>query len=385
MSRRSTNFDIIIRYLEKNPQVMKKLQKQMFDVSVTTVKVGDEVATLTAVTQKGGKSLADMGFRLGWLGYRLAAMGRMILRAAVGPIQQMIGTMNKWDQAMETIATGLGLQEAGMGDTGRSAEELIDLLGKMPEVGMAVQTAVAGIAIAFMQIAVDNAPALISILESVRTIVDNLASGFAVGLVDGIASVLSFVADLSGHLGWLAPIMGKIFSVLVILAPAFIGLGSALFFIGPALWLVRSGLFAINWPLTIMIGILLLLITHWEDFKNVVHVVVEAVKAAFRRLGEAVQAIIEKLKPLWDMLSGIGKAISGVGKALGGGGPTGGYGGVPGGTRPGVGYGEYRMENIFYNTYDIGNVSADVDLDRIADAGNRGTGEALAGRNWNNP
>lgn len=301
------------------------------------------------------KGMGRMGFRLGWLGYRMASMGRMILKAAIGPLKQMLGTLRDWEKGIESIAVALGLQEAGLGDTGKSAEELRKILAGIPKTGMEVQTAFGGVQAAMWAMAQEAAPALIDIMHAIQDIIESVGTAFIVSLAEGIGSALKAGGALLKTLKPFMPLLGKLFAVLVVLSPVLIAMGTAMFLLTPLMIAGSLGLGAMTigvGGLTIALGPLLLAIV---------------------AIGAAITLVIVFWDDLVRGFKGAGKWLANV------------FGGAPGpgyGTRPGyIGPGG-QQEITVYSDVNIESMTADVDYERVRDSVNTGVGDALRGRGY---
>lgn len=296
-----------------------------------------------------------MGFRVGWLGFRLAILGRMILRMAIQPIKGLHKTILDWETGIENAALALALQAAGMGEAGMSAEELRATMLAIPEAAFAVKTAMLGLQTTWMQLAVDNAPALIAILSTLQDILEGTGGVIITSMIAALSDVLPLVSGFLNLLKPLAPLLGTISAALLLLSPFLIGIGMAMFMLQPIMLLVNSGILASTIAIggmTIALGPLLLAIA-------------------------AISAALLILYTYWD---DIARAFQGAGRWLGNV-----FGGMPAGARPTgrAGWeGETQQEITIYSSYDIGSVTGEVDLDEIERASNRGTTDALRRRGW---
>jgi hypothetical protein len=170
---------------------------------------------------------------MGWLGFRISIMGRMIERFGTEPIAKMTGLLKDWEGSLETLALALGMQEAGLGETGLSAEQLRATMTKLIDVGPALQTAWLGLEATWIRLAVDNAPALISILASLQSMLEGTGGVIIIYIVSTVAAATAGFAAFVNVLGPVAPIIGVIVGVLVAMSPALIAIGMALFMLQP--------------------------------------------------------------------------------------------------------------------------------------------------------
>jgi len=332
-----------------NAQTVDMLNKTM---KATTKIIDDQSESGQGLTAVAGR----LGFRLGWLGFRMASMGRMILRAAVQPLRSLLGTLTSWEKGIESIAIALGLQEAGMGDTGKSAEDLRRIMEGIPDTGMAVETAMGGIQATMWELAQAAAPALIDILEAVQGIIDTVGIAFIVSMAEGLASALKAGEGFFAGIAPIVPLLGKLFAVLVLLSPVLIAIGSAMFLLSPFLIAGSLGFGAMTvgvGGLTIALAPLLIAIV-------------------------AIGAAIALVTVYWDDLV---KAFEGAQKWIGQ------MTGVEGWGDPSTRGAEFRpgsgnQEVVVYSDVNIENMSADVDYERARDAVNTGVGDALRSRSY---
>lgn len=295
----------------------------------------------------------SLGFRLGWLGFRMASMGRMILRAAVGPLRRLLGTLTDWEKGLESIAVALGLQEAGLGETGKSAEELRKILAGIPGTGLELKTAMGGLQATMWELAQAAAPALIEIMKAIQDIIESVGTAFIVSMAEGLASALRAGAAFLRVIKPIMPVLGKLFAALVILSPVLIAIGTAMFLLTPLMMLSTIGLGAMTvgvGGLSIALGPLLIAIVAIGAAIALVTVYWDELTAAFTGAGR------------W-----IGQAFGGRGMM---GAPT-----IPAGAAA-------TQEVTVYSDVNIESVTADVDYERVRDSVNAGVGDALRGRSY---
>ena len=358
-----------------------------------------ELAAANAA-QKNTDQSKRMANQLGRAGFRMMILGRMILRAGIGPLNKMAATMRGWEKSVENTIIALGMQEAGLGDTGMSAEDLRKQIGGLVTEGPKVETAMRGIGATMSQIAIDNAPALISILESLQAILEGAGGAFISGLVDGIDNAMAFVEQISTALdGPLGDALGKITSALVVLAPLFIAIGAVLLAVATvAMVSLAPSISAVAILVGILIAASVLLIAFMKDIAKWMGNVTLALLQGFGQIGDIIGGVFkgigrflgmvvdgwklifegffqwliniaEKFRPLFQFFGNV------IDKLTGKGGNNTITINTPGGTG--------AQEVNISNTYEIGEISSDMDLEKIVDASNRGTDSALTDRSWN--
>lgn len=296
-----------------------------------TLKNVDAQADAAEATGTLSGRLKAAGVRLSWFGFRLTGMGRQMINLAAGPIKGLVQMLGNMDKGLADMGMAVGLSAGGFTDGSVATKDMITTMKEFPQASLEIQGAMGQVRAAMMQLAVDNAPALISILKGVTSVVSGAGSVFITSLVNGIASAMPFITLIVNALGPLWWILGKVVAVAAILAPMLIGLGTALFFGGPIASAVEA-LGALSLAIVQIISGFTILIT------------------------------------LWDTVSSIFEAIGKFLVYLGGGG---GGGGV-----------NIRNENTYFTTNEIGNISADIDMDKFNAASSRGSGGALTDRTF---
>lgn len=237
--------------LEENTGALLRQADKGYAMADEAVKRYDkDQEKLTKDTQKSSTGFTSMGYRLGWLGFRIAIMGRMIERFGSEPIAKMTGLLKDWEGSLETLAMALGMQEAGLGETGLSAEQLRSTMMDLITVGPMLQTAWLGLEATWIRLAVDNAPALISILSSLQSMLEGTGGVIITYIVNTVALATAGFAGFVSILGPVAPILGIIIGVLVAISPALIAIGMALFMLQPLIAL--NTLLHGTWATTMM-------------------------------------------------------------------------------------------------------------------------------------
>jgi len=209
----------------------------------------------------------------GWMGYRLMMMGRVITRWFTGPLQHGQRVLQQWEQTMLTVATGMGLAAIAGRDY---SDSLGPLLEDLPQLGIeskaawsVVQSMVAGISTLFAGTSTD---AMFMIADSLQAIWDALAEagvpeafdefvkthlpglltaieefmpGFATGIIDGLTQMTPLITALLENVDGEA--LGRLAGYLLPLAPALTALGIALFFLSPALMILKTLFGILGW------------------------------------------------------------------------------------------------------------------------------------------
>ena len=358
---KNKNINIWLRWFEKNPDVAIKALSKIAQVRTETVKTGDVNAEMTSIVKKEDDQIGKLGMRLSWFGYRMTAMGRLIMKAGIAPIQQMTGLLQGWGASMQDVATALAFQEAGIIDTGLSTEELRKTLMNLPTAGMQVEGAMAGMNAALAGIAIEAGPSLISILQSLVSILDAVGTEFIVSFVEGIASAMKFAAGFSELVGpELTGFLGKLFAALVILSPILIAVGTALFFAMAATIALPAGVAALVTSFGWLIGMFVVAIAFGEDLV-----------AVFAAIGKAVMDPVGSLR-----------AFFGIGQSGTEGSGVRGYG-DPGGNTTGVnGTGGGNRTEIYSPVY-IDRVESNVDIREANRYNNEYQSKQASQRGWN--
>lgn len=359
---------------------------------------------LTKDTQKASSGFTSIGYRLGWLGFRIAIMGRIIERFGSEPIAKMTGLLKDWEGSLETLAMALGFQEAGLGETRLSTEQLRETMMNLITVGPMLQTAWLGLEATWIRLAVDNAPALISILSSLQSMLEGTGGTIITYIVYTVALATGAFAGFVSILGPIAPILGTVIGVLVAISPALIALGMGLFMLQPliamntllhgawaasllasiaplwawitTLWAANAPLWALSIPLLAwvaailaVVAVLAILYFKWND-----------IVAFFQNtLGPVLAWIGEKIKWLSDLVGGMLGWLGGIlgFKPAAAAGTTAGAEG----TVAGAGGAATQNITVYSNPY-IANVEGVADLDEVYKASDKGVTDALDKRSY---
>jgi len=250
-----------------------------------------------------GKSVSRAGMRIGWLAYRLVMVGRIMLRWFTAPIRRATALIKDWERTLVDTAFALGFL-ASKGYLSAEAQEFLrEAMEKLPEAGMTLQSiltilqsalaylaAVAvselikglvGLAETMMRMAKEAEPVLLPLFKKFSEILAEIS-----GLIErvGISALESFVRgilDVVDGIVWLLdviepilPSLAHLLGLAVGLSPVLVALGTAFYFLSPALMAAGS---LLAWFSTTALAPLLPLITG-------VAVAVTAAVAVFRWL-----------------------------------------------------------------------------------------------------
>lgn len=217
--------------------------------------------------KRWGKSIGRVGYRIGWLSFRLVIMGRLLTQQMVKPIQWMIRELGNWEQSITKMVTGLAmLQASGLG----ASDALMELMSPesirgLVESGMMIEGAMGALYAVFMSIASELAPivapAIVAVADALlalwqenkdellpmlQALVDDLLppllrlitelgpvliSSFVTGMGYAIKGVVFIVDALTPFL----PLIAGIIGFLLPFAPLLMLAGTAMFFLSPLL------------------------------------------------------------------------------------------------------------------------------------------------------
>ncbi len=266
-------------------QKMLSGHKWVYDYAIKAAKETDtERERLAAAEERRDKAQGNIFQRMesrvqgwsrtaGWMGYRLMMMGRVITRWFTQPLAAGQKVLINWEQTMMTVATSMGM--AAM--FGRDySESLGPLLEQLPMIGIeakaaqaSVQAMGAGIATMFSATGTDamwmfadsleriwasletaGVPAAFdefvkTHLPALLTAIEDFVPGFATGLVTGLEKVTPLLTTLLDNVDGEA--LGELAGWLLPLAPALMALGTALFFLSPALKILEVLFGILGW------------------------------------------------------------------------------------------------------------------------------------------
>jgi len=336
-----TRLQIIIEWLQKNAGLPKKTQAQVVKLR------GGVNATLTPVAglnkQMFGlhKNVKNLGFSLGWFGYRLSVLGRMILRSAIDPVKQMAGMLSGWESGLNDIGMALALQRAGISETAMSNEELAETMRRLPQEGLVFQGTMAGLQAVMSDLAIRAGPALNRLFLALGELMKGIGGEIIVSMIHGFANAIEFVTYLGNKFTWLGPVLGRLMAGLAAVSPLLITMGAAMFMLGPLFIAPLALVFAKLMLVVVAIG---MLITFWGD-------------------------LIRAIRGGWEWVQ---KVLNlGPGK-----GPGASATNVPGGmTR--------SSEATIYQNIEVGSIQGDIDLARASDEIANRTADGVTRAQWN--
>ena len=278
--------DLIIRWLERNPEAAKSVLKKMNDLrdaQTETVKVGKDIFKMTSVgmkqAKKDDKSKKNQGMRWSWLGYRIMAMGRILQRWVLIPFRATISILDNLEEALASAAFGMAMAEEYGSDLGETLED-------------------------FKKDAVDAVDASLNLKQAFGEW-DIFILQVSSDLADPLGNKIRWITDLlKGFWEWLMKALGPeaTANILVGLAAftgALIAFGTALFFVkpvltalGPLFALLKGHVALLNPILLALAAIVLTVKLHWEELKNYWN---SHVAPAINFLKEAFTGLIERL------------------------------------------------------------------------------------------
>jgi hypothetical protein len=230
----------------------------------------DQAAATRERWEKFGRSLRNTGVRLGWLGYRMTIVGRMMLRWLEMPIKKVTDTLTNWQKTLGDTAQTLGLLEYfGMGSATTLAS-LKDIIEKLPEVALKFNAAMGALNAIWARIAVDIGPILTgailkvadaffemwdkvspTLIPALQTLVDRILpplldllkeAGPALieGFVNGLSFTIPLMINLLDAIKPILPTVATLIGAILPLAPLLIAIGTAAYLISPVLMSLGS-------------------------------------------------------------------------------------------------------------------------------------------------
>ena len=289
------------------------------------------------------------GWRLGWFGYRMVMIGRIVTRWLMTPIRRVIRDLSAWDKSMNTVATTMGFMAAAGELTAERQAFLESTLERLAELGPEFAAAWGYLQSALIALSAEAGPPLIElfyslgdlireltpiiadvavpaiqelvstiiqILPSLRPILEVAIPEFIRGLQSTLPVMFAFVNAVKP----LIPLFARLAGMIAPLAPVLTGIGMALYFLSPAFEVLSGVLRAVSFlfgqfsvaagavsiPLSALIPIILAiayavttLIVHWERLVNSWNTIVgpgiEHLSAAFGRLSSALGISVDWL------------------------------------------------------------------------------------------
>lgn len=247
-------------------------------------KLGAEEHRQVSMMKNITRGLGKWGWKLGWLGFRMVIVGRMLMRYLMDPMQKAVGWLTKWDKSLTDVAISLGLLEArGMG-TANLFDFLGDTLKELPEAGLDFQAAMGTLTSVLIGIAAKILPVfskgmitladsivktwkiiepkfipalekmMTKILPRLITLVEKFGPPFATGFIKGMETSIPLILDVISALEPFAETIGSLVGFILPLAPLMMTLGYAMYFIAPAMmlakgasWIVHTAFGALKW------------------------------------------------------------------------------------------------------------------------------------------
>lgn len=316
-----------------------------------------------------GSAGGAMGRGLFFLAYRMMQLNRIIWNIATSTLKTLIDTMAQWEETISSVAEAIGLQQAGYGGgttPARTAENL-QVLTDFPKEALNVQVALGNITLAMMAIAIQAGPGLIIIINAIAEALRGPIGAFLVSLINTLALFAPIILNVLKALTPLMPALGFLAGIFVLFAPIIsiisglimqiLGLGPLIgtivgFITTTLIPVIASVVAAIGWPVIaigLLIAAIVLLVTNFGGIRDA--------------LTGFVQGIIDWIKNSW-----LGQAFGWTTPANPTPVPT------PAPTdNTGMAYRTPQVNQTQYMNFEIGNISGDVDLQKIADAASKGS------------
>jgi len=316
-----------------------------------------------------GSAGGAMGRGLFFLAYRMMQLNRIIWNIATSTLKTLIDTMAQWEETISSAAEAIGLQQAGYGGgttPARTAENL-QVLTDFPKEALNVQVALGNITLAMMAIAIQAGPGLIIIINAIAEALRGPIGAFLVSLINTLALFAPIILNVLKALTPLMPALGFLAGIFVLFAPIIsiisglimqiLGLGPLIgtivgFITTTLIPVIASVVAAIGWPVIaigLLIAAIVLLVTNFGGIRDA--------------LTGFVQGIIDWIKNSW-----LGQAFGWTTPANPTPVPT------PAPTdNTGMAYRTPQVNQTQYMNFEIGNISGDVDLQKIADAASKGS------------
>lgn len=218
------------------------------------------------------KTMGQVGVRLGWLGYRMTMMGRVMQSYFYKPVQDAIGALVQWDKTLEDQITAFAYLEAYGMNTAASTKYFGETIDTLIEQGPRFQAAWLGLQAVLQSFAIRLLP---TFTENVRQLMEKLIEMWPVlevklrpaleklatetipnlimklpelipafiALIDVLPEVVAAIGALVSSISpdviaW----FGRMIGVLVGLTPAMMAFGVALYFISPLLMAINTAM-----------------------------------------------------------------------------------------------------------------------------------------------
>ena len=217
-----------------------------------------------------GRSLRNTGVRLGWLGFRMTVVGRMLLRWMEKPVRKIISTLRDWDKTLGSVAGTLGLLQATGMDSAETLASLRDVLEKLPAVGLRFEAALGALEAIWARMAVDVGPALTDLLMTLADafyklwdqvspklipalenlvdrilpplldLIESVGPALIEGFVNGLNFTIPLLINLLDALKPILPTVAFLIGAILPLSPLLIAIGTAAYLISPVLMTLGS-------------------------------------------------------------------------------------------------------------------------------------------------
>jgi len=314
------------------------------------VKVSRRVDRTTRRTIPFIRGIQRAGWRLGWLGFRLVMMGRIIMRWLLAPLRRAIRILTDWERSIDYVTTTLGLMAASGELTGERQERLLETIRQLLEVGPPFAAAFGYMSSALMKLATIAAPALIPLFlelgdllydlmpviqEYVVPVIEQITEQFREwvptlleiariaipAFMEGVRTMLPLLMGFLESLMPLIPWLARAAGFLAPLAPLMVAAGMALYFLSPLLTLV-TGLFRIFgfalMPLLKLLGIKVGLLSQTATGAVALAVPLKALIPVVAALAYVIIGIIawwQELSAVWNRT--VGPALGNLSSAFG--------------------------------------------------------------------
>lgn len=218
----------------------------------------------TGGLKRFGQQMSKAGYKMGWMGFRMTIMGKMMMRWIQKPIQDTIKLMLNWEKAIETTAEAMGMLAYAGELTGERQDFLMGTIEDLLTVGPEFQamwlylqsaitkilTSIAEPMIGFLEALADAiveaGPELTEILvpalqDLADTIIDllpdimELARTALPSFVKGIEDAAGFMVTLFQNMGPILPYFAELLGYVVGISPLLVAIGTGLYALSPAL------------------------------------------------------------------------------------------------------------------------------------------------------
>lgn len=231
------------------------------------------------------KTIGKVGYRLGWLSFRLIIVGRLLMRYMMQPIQKMVQTLTNWEQSVQSGAESLAyLAYTGHDVSDIFGDNMPDAMKDTILAGLELKGALGAIQWIITQIATDLGPILVPMLLDIARAMKNIwdevsptlipalqrltnevlpplidlferiGPALITGLVSGITQAIPTITWLIGAFGWLAEPLARVIGFLLPFAPIMVAIGTALYFVSPILTIISAVMGALSVALPAISG-----------------------------------------------------------------------------------------------------------------------------------